>query len=66
LYEAAQNVEVFSKILDQNKKNKKSIVVDVIFQAYPLVPLSGLIQSGPTVPLKRHLEFKELKRVMVY
>jgi hypothetical protein len=42
LYEAAQNFEVFFKYSRSKLKNQKPIVaVDVFFQAYPMVPLSG-------------------------
>jgi hypothetical protein len=34
LHEAAQNFELLSNIQDQNK-NKKPIVVDVLFKGYP-------------------------------
>ncbi len=33
-------------------KNQNSLVVDVLFKAYPIVPLLMQIQSGQTVPLK--------------
>jgi hypothetical protein len=39
LYEAAQNLDL--KISKSNKKNKKHIAVDVLFKAYPMIPLSG-------------------------
>jgi hypothetical protein len=38
LYEAAQNFELFSNIQDQDQKH---IAVDVLFKAYPMIPLSG-------------------------
>jgi hypothetical protein len=43
LYEAAQNFELFSNFQDKKiKKIKKTIpAVDVLFKAYPVVPLSG-------------------------
>ena len=41
LYEAAQNFELFSNIQDQNLKNQKHVAVDVLFKAYPMIPLSG-------------------------
>jgi hypothetical protein len=41
LYEAAQSFEVFSNIQNLNKKIKKPIAVDVLFKAYPMIPLSG-------------------------
>jgi hypothetical protein len=40
LYEAAQNFEIFSKFQDQNLKIQKPIAVDVLFQAYPMLPIS--------------------------
>ncbi len=40
LYEAAQNFEVFPNIQKGNLKNQKHIAVDVLFKAYPMVPLS--------------------------
>jgi hypothetical protein len=41
LYEVAQNFELFSSIQDHNDKNLKHIAVDVLFKAYPMIPLSG-------------------------
>jgi hypothetical protein len=41
LYEAAQIFELFSNIQDQNLKNQKHIAVDVLFKAYPMIPLLG-------------------------
>jgi hypothetical protein len=41
LYEAAQNFDLFSDIQDQNLKIKKPIAADVLYRAYPMVPLSG-------------------------
>jgi hypothetical protein len=38
LYEAAQTLELFSNIQDQKKNH---IAVDVLFNAYPMIPLSG-------------------------
>jgi hypothetical protein len=38
LYEAAQNFELFLNI--KKSKNQKSIVIDVLFKAYSMVPLS--------------------------
>ncbi len=40
LYEAVQNFEVFSNIQKWIEKIKKHIAVDVLFKAYPMVPLS--------------------------
>jgi hypothetical protein len=40
LYEAAQNFEVFFNVQGQNKKIKKTIGVDVLIKAYPIVPLT--------------------------
>jgi hypothetical protein len=40
LYGSAQNFELFSKIQDQNGKIKKPIGVDVLSEAYPMIPLS--------------------------
>jgi hypothetical protein len=40
LHEAAQNFEVFSNIQNSNLKNQKPTAVDVLFKAYPMVPLS--------------------------
>ncbi len=36
MHEAAQNFELLSNIQDQQKKH---IAVDVLFKAYPMVPL---------------------------
>jgi hypothetical protein len=36
---AAQNFEVFSNIQELNFKKQKPIAVDVLFKAYPMVPL---------------------------
>jgi hypothetical protein len=41
LYEAAQNFDLFSNIQDQKLKNQKHIAIDVLFNAYPMIPLSG-------------------------
>jgi hypothetical protein len=42
LYEAYHNFELFSNIQDQNKKKYiKTCMVDVLFKAYSMVPLSG-------------------------
>jgi hypothetical protein len=40
LHEVAQNSELLSNIQGQKYKNKKSMAVDVLFKAYPMVPLS--------------------------
>jgi hypothetical protein len=40
LYLAAQNFELFTKIQDQNSRLKKRIAVDVLFEAYPMIPFS--------------------------
>jgi hypothetical protein len=40
LHEATQNFELLSNIQDQKLKLKKPIAVDVLFKAYPMVPLS--------------------------
>ncbi len=41
LHEAAQNFELLSNTVFKIKnKNKKNLVVDVLFKAYPMVPLS--------------------------
>jgi hypothetical protein len=40
LHEAAHNFEVFSNVQEWNKKNQKPVAVDVLFKAYPMVPLS--------------------------
>jgi hypothetical protein len=40
LHETAQNFELLSNIQDQIKQIKKPIAVDVLFKAYPMVPLS--------------------------
>jgi hypothetical protein len=39
LLEAAQNFELLSNIQDQKVKNHKTLAVDVLFKAYPMVPL---------------------------
>jgi hypothetical protein len=39
LYEAAQNFELFSNIFKIKIKKSKHIAVDVLFKAYPMVPL---------------------------
>ncbi len=39
LHEGAQNFEVF-KIFKNEIKNQKPIAVEVLFKAYPMVPLS--------------------------
>jgi hypothetical protein len=39
LHEAVQNFELLSNIQDKKMKNKP-IAVDVLFKAYPMVPLS--------------------------
>ncbi len=42
LYEAAQVFELFSNTYSRSKlKNQKHIAVDVLFKAYPMIPLSG-------------------------
>jgi hypothetical protein len=38
MHEVDQNFEVFSKLT--KIKNQKPIAVDVLFKAYPMVPLS--------------------------
>jgi hypothetical protein len=40
LHEATQNFELLSNIQDQKQKIKKPIVFDVLFKAYPMIPLS--------------------------
>ncbi len=40
LHEAARNFEVF-QIFNRRLKNQKPITVDVLFKAYPMVPLSS-------------------------
>jgi hypothetical protein len=40
LYAAAQNFEVFSKILKTEIKNLKTLADDVFFKAYTMAPLS--------------------------
>jgi hypothetical protein len=40
LHEAAQNFELLSNIQDPNHKINKPTAVDVLFKAYPMVPLS--------------------------
>jgi hypothetical protein len=40
LYDAAQNFEVFSDIPKVKLKNQNHKVVDVLFKAYPMIPLS--------------------------
>jgi hypothetical protein len=40
LYAAAQNFEVFSKILKTEIKNLKTVADDVFFKAYTMAPLS--------------------------
>jgi hypothetical protein len=36
----SQNFELLSNIQDQKIKNKKPIAVDILFKAYPMIPLS--------------------------
>jgi hypothetical protein len=49
LYLVAQNFELFSKIQDQNKKDKKPVEVDVLSKAYLIIPLLCRSNSGWTV-----------------
>jgi hypothetical protein len=38
LYEPAQDFELHLNIQDQNLKNQKSLAIDVLSEAYPMVP----------------------------